>query len=316
MISTSLKLIFSGGLIFWLIQQGKLDLSILWSLTHPFQLTLLLTLYLCLMLNNNLRWYILLKALSVKTSFKDTFKLSLVGLFFNYAMPGGVGGDIVKGYYILKNQKNRKIETAMSIFLDRFAGLYAMVIVGLLTLCFYVFNTVQHPYQTQLNGLLFSILLIFLILSVVLAICFSPHFYKICQKFLSKIPLAMLRQNEDLIVLKFSYFIKAMGLSALTLMICIIFFQASAHFMGFTLPFFIYLYAVPLSFVCMALPVSPGGIGIGQVAALALFSWGLGKETPVGPVVISAFQIIGFLWGLVGAIIYLQIKQNWKEEQI
>ena len=316
MVRTLLKLAFSGGLIYWLIQRGSLDLSILWQLTHPLQLTLLLGLYLCLMLNNNLRWCVLLKALEVKATFKETFKLSLVGLFFNFAMPGGVGGDLVKGYYLLKNQKNKKVEAAMSIFFDRFAGLYTMVIVGSLTLLFYIFNTSHHPYQTQLNGLLWSVILILLALSFILALCFSPQFYHLCQKFLSYLPWSLFNTEEGLGTLKFSYFFKAMGLSFLTLMICISFFYASATFTGFVLPFWIYLYAVPLGFVCMALPVSPGGIGIGQVAALALFSWGLGQETQVGPTVISAFQLIGILWGLVGAVIYLYIKQNLKGDMV
>ena len=71
--------------------------------------------------------------------------------------------------------------------------------------------------------------------------------------------------------------------------------------MGFDLPFWIYIYAVPLGFVFMAIPISPGGIGVGQIATLALFSWGLGQETQVGPATVSAFQLIGILWGLLGA---------------
>lgn len=310
MVLTILKALFAGGLIYWLLQRDSLDLSILWHLAHPLQLFLLLSLYLCLLLNNNLRWCLFLKALNVKTTFKEAFKLTLIGLFFNFTMLGGVGGDLVKGYYLFKNKKDKKLQAAASIFLDRFAGFYTMLTLGLVTLLLYLKNVLDQPY---LMDLLIFVAILFLFVSVFLMICFIPRFHKIFQKLLLKLPWDILKKDKGFGFLRFSYFMKAMGLSLFSLAICIAFFMLSGLLMGFDVPFWIYLYAVPLGFVFMALPISPGGIGVGQVAGLALFSWGLGQETQVGPATVSAFHLIGILWSLFGAVIYLQIKHDSKE---
>lgn len=308
----ALKMFFAGGLIYWLLERGSLDFSILLHLTDPLILALLLMLYLALMLSNNLRWHLFLDGLGIKIPFKETFKLSLMGLFFNFTMPGSVGGDFVKGYYLIKKQKGGKMKMAISIFLDRFSGFYTMTLTSLVALFFYIVIDVQHPYLAQLKSLWVFVLVLYILLSVVLIMCFSQKFYKTFQKFLIKYVwnLFNIKKGRDVKFLPFSYFLKAMALSLLTLAFCVIFFEASAILMGFDIPFWIYLYAVPLGFVCMSVPISPGGIGVGQVATLALFSYGLGRDTQVGPATMSAFHIIGILWGLVGAVIYLQIKQD------
>ena len=306
-----LKGLFSGSLIYWLLQRDSLDISILWHLAHPFQLFLFLGLYLCLLLNNNLRWCLFLKAFDVRTTFKETFKLTLMGLFFNFMMLGGVGGDLVKGYYLFKHKKDKKLQAAFSIFFDRFAGFYTMLTLGLITLLLYLKYVLT---QSHLTNLLLFVIVLFLIVSAFLMICFVPQFHKMCQNLLFKLPWNILNKGETLIYLKPSYFVKAMGLSLLSLALCIAFFMLSGLLMNFNVPFWIYLYAVPLSFVFMALPVSLGGIGVGQVAGLALFSWGLGQETQVGPATVSAFHLIGILWSLCGVVIYLQVKHDSKKE--
>ena len=169
------KMTLAGGLIYWLFERGSLDFSILWHLTNPFNLTLLLGLYLALMLTNNWRWHVFLEALGIKIPFKETFKLSLVGLFFNFTMPGGVGGDFVKGYYLAKHRKNKKVKVAMSILLDRFSGFYTMTLTSLIALFFYFFADGKHPYHVQMTSLLISILILHGLLSVFLMMFFSQE---------------------------------------------------------------------------------------------------------------------------------------------
>ena len=304
-----LKAFFAGGLIYWLLQRDSLDLSIIWHLANPLQLVLLLGLYLCLLLINNLRWCLFLRAFGINAAFKETLKLTFMGLFFNFAMFGGVGGDLVKGYYLIRDKKDKKLQAAISIFLDRFAGLYTMLIISLVTLLLNFNNISDHTY---LMGLLLFVAVLFLGTSVFLMMLFTPWFYKIYRQILHKLPWDIWNTNHKWKSLKFSYFVKAIGFSFISLAICIVFFMVSGILMGFEVPFWIYVYAVPLGFVFMAIPISPGGIGVGQVATLALFSWGLGEETQVGPVTVSAFQLIGILWGLLGAFFYVRIRNKMK----
>ena len=308
-----LKAFFAGSLIYWLLQRGSLDLSFIWHLAHPFQFASLLGLYLCLLLVNNLRWCLFLKAFEINATFKKTLQLTFMGLFFNFAMLGGVGGDLVKGYYLIKDNKSKKLRAAMSIFLDRFAGLYTMLIIGLASLLLNFDNISNH---VHLMGLLLFVTVLFLGTSVFLMVLFTPLFYKVYRRFLHKLPWDIWSTNKEWRSLQFPYFVKAVGFSFISLTICIAFFMVSGILMGFEVPLWIYAYSVPLGFVFMAIPISPGGIGVGQVATLALFSWGLGQETQIGPATVSAFQIIGILWGLLGAFFYIRIRDRMRKEVV
>ena len=46
-----------------------------------------------------LRWWLLLRARGIPVTLWNTFRLTMVGHFFNFCMPGTTGGDLVKAYY-------------------------------------------------------------------------------------------------------------------------------------------------------------------------------------------------------------------------
>lgn len=75
-----------------------------------------------------LRWLILLRGQGFNLTMKNVFSLQLIGLFFNFVVPGGVGGDLVKGYYLVKQNDTRKFLAATSIIMDRVLGLWTIII--------------------------------------------------------------------------------------------------------------------------------------------------------------------------------------------
>ena len=59
------------------------------------------------------------------------YGLIMIGLFFSLFIPGGTGGDIVKGYYLLKEAPvGRKTSAALSIVMDRLLGLLGIAILA------------------------------------------------------------------------------------------------------------------------------------------------------------------------------------------
>ena len=58
----------------------------------------------------------------VKLSYWNAIKLSYAGNFFNFALPGTVGGDVIKAYYVTRFT-HHKTEAVTTIFLDRVVGL-------------------------------------------------------------------------------------------------------------------------------------------------------------------------------------------------
>ena len=48
------------------------------------------------------RWQLLLRVQGIALSWTRVFMLLLIGVFFNFIIPGGTGGDVVKIFYLLK----------------------------------------------------------------------------------------------------------------------------------------------------------------------------------------------------------------------
>jgi uncharacterized protein (TIRG00374 family) len=61
--------------------------------------------------------------------------LTLIGLFFNNFLPGAAGGDLVKGYYLLRGRDD-KLNLGFSILVDRLMGAVSILSVGLVAVLF------------------------------------------------------------------------------------------------------------------------------------------------------------------------------------
>jgi len=75
------------------------------------------------------RWRLLLKAQSIKIGFWAAFRLHLLGLFYNNCLPGSVGGDLPRAWYVTRHT-DKKLEAALSVFIDRVIGLVGMLIMA------------------------------------------------------------------------------------------------------------------------------------------------------------------------------------------
>jgi uncharacterized membrane protein YbhN (UPF0104 family) len=75
------------------------------------------------------RWRLLLRSRGMEVSLARSLRLVMVGSFFNYAMPGSTGGDVVKAYYAAA-RSDRRADAIMSVVVDRVVGLLGLVLVA------------------------------------------------------------------------------------------------------------------------------------------------------------------------------------------
>jgi uncharacterized protein (TIRG00374 family) len=75
------------------------------------------------------RWSLLLKVQSIKIGFWPAVRLHFLGLFYNNCLPGAVGGDVPRAWYVTKHT-DKKLEAALSVFVDRVIGLAGMFIMA------------------------------------------------------------------------------------------------------------------------------------------------------------------------------------------
>jgi uncharacterized membrane protein YbhN (UPF0104 family) len=75
------------------------------------------------------RWLILMRARGLDVTYGKALKLTMVGAFFNYCMPGSTGGDVVKAYYAAR-RSDRRTDAVMSVVFDRIAGMVGLILLA------------------------------------------------------------------------------------------------------------------------------------------------------------------------------------------
>ena len=76
------------------------------------------------------------KAIHLNLSERYNFRLYQMGLLYNFFLPGGIGGDGYKIYF-LKNNHNIKARKVLgAVFFDRLSGLWALAVITCLLIIF------------------------------------------------------------------------------------------------------------------------------------------------------------------------------------
>jgi uncharacterized membrane protein YbhN (UPF0104 family) len=74
------------------------------------------------------RWYVLVRALDLPFTLRNAFRLGFVGIFYNTFIPGSIGGDLVKAYFIAHAHPERKTRAVASVIADRALGLFGLIL--------------------------------------------------------------------------------------------------------------------------------------------------------------------------------------------
>ncbi len=314
------KFALAVALIYWLYRAGVLDPKTFVQLATPGLILFCLACVFALIFINNYRWLKLLQGQGFETTVRRTLPLSLIGMFFNFAMPGGVGGDVVKGYYILQEHPKQKFAAAVSIFMDRIMGFFVMIATAFFAL---LFNWDIVSKSNELKSVALAVTLLFLGFLVFFFLSLSKLLQQsdLSRLLFEKLPgggkirhvyeaLHSYRRSPGALAI-------AVLLSAGTQLVLVGFTYAIGKQMGEdTIPLSAYFFLVPVGTVIQALPISPAGIGVGQAAFYFLFSHYLGRESALGPTSATAMQLLSFAWGLVGAFFYLRRKKPSETPQL
>lgn len=309
-LTTTLKIAVAAGLITFMVRSGHLDPAALWELMTPFNVVMALLLCGANIFLAAWRWILLLRARGFYIGSGYGFSLYLIGMFFNHAIPGAVGGDLVRGYYLVADHPERKVDSILSILIDRVLGLYSFFILSLIAVIFDWNFVMNHE---KIRWVAFLCFLIFLGLTIFFTVAFSERLTRALglQYLMGKV--AMLKKAVE----AFQRFGKNRKIIAMSVLASIfgqvftmIFFYQIAVFSGETaITWKAVMFVVPMGFVVTAVPIAPAGIGVGQVAFLYLFKIYLEKETTFGTTAVTAFQLCVFCWALLGAFFYMRRRK-------
>ena len=268
-----LKLLFAGGLIYWLINSGKLDFKLLQTaFNNPVSIFLAIVF---MQIDNGivalrLRYLLQIKAVQ-KINFLKLFMANWIGIFFNSVLPGSVTGDLVKIFYIKElDEKLTKKYLLVSVFIDRVVGLLGLITVGgFFSLINYsTLTSLSNEVETliHLNLLLTSVVLVFLLM-----ILFFPQGPILLAKPFRELPVIgkIMKKLEDIwndICLFKNIILKILGLSMIIQSVAVfIFWFLTAPYAEGDFTLMKAFTIMPIGFISIAVPIAPAGLGVGHV---------------------------------------------------
>ncbi|MDQ7798427.1 MAG: lysylphosphatidylglycerol synthase transmembrane domain-containing protein [Candidatus Edwardsbacteria bacterium] len=131
-----LRILVSLGLIGWILWPYKKDPQELTATFKNIDHWYLIGAFVAYFIVNAFctwRWRILLSARGIRAGYWRLFRYFLNGLFFGNFLPTTVGGDLARAYLVV-NDCNKKSEALASVLVDRFIGLFGVIITGIVGL--------------------------------------------------------------------------------------------------------------------------------------------------------------------------------------
>ena len=312
-----LKTLFAVGIVYWVVANDMLDWQLILELSRSNQLLILMSIQLVQILFNAMRWYYLVRGQGLMIPFGKSLSLTFISLLFNLITPGGAGGDFFKGYYLLKMFPKQKMLAAMGLVMDRFFGLLAVAFLCVLAFAIDGVMLLETKKTLFTMGLFATAVFMGLIGVLVLAMFTRFEQTKLAKLIFNKLwgghliesffaAFAAYAQHKQSLLIAF--------VTALVSQMTIITtFWLVAGSMGVKASIESYLFVVPIGLFASMLPLTPGGVGVGQVAFMTLFNLYLGKETALGATAFSVYQLTLLLWGSIGLIAYQ--RQGVKAEE-
>ena len=76
------------------------------------------------------RWQILLRIQGITLGWFRSLGIVMIGLFFNMFLPGLIGGDVARLYFVFKRVPRQKTRATFSVVMDRLFGLFSILFLG------------------------------------------------------------------------------------------------------------------------------------------------------------------------------------------
>ena len=120
-----LQLLVTGGGLFYVFHDPQKRAQIADALRHSDirWLALAWVCYGAVEVIATVRWQVLLRIQGICLGWLRAGAIVMIGLFFNMFLPGLVGGDVVRLYFVFKLARGQKTRATLSVAMDRLFGL-------------------------------------------------------------------------------------------------------------------------------------------------------------------------------------------------
>jgi len=267
-----------------------------------------------------LRWWLLLRSQGIFIGLWAVVRLYLLGWFYNNFMPGSVGGDLLRAWYVTRHT-DKRFEAVLSVFVDRMIGLASTLVIAVF---FYMLflrgkSVAIASGEADGGGLLDSVMnyksvLLWAGLILVLAICVLLVFARgraLLVRIWSQLrvhglrTIVRLKDSAVLYCRRPLTILLAFGLTvALQLMVITGFWFLGAN-LGIEAGLKYYYVFFTLTWVLGAIPVSIGGTVVVEVLLASLFIRYAGVGEEAASALALSQRAVWMLASLPGAAIHL-----------
>ncbi len=259
------------------------------------------------------RWRILMRPLMPVLTLPQLFGIYCIGLFFNLTFPTVIGGDVVKMYYAGRPSKSYA-QSFAATFLDRDAGMFAMMIIACCAILAYPVMVPGIP----VSLIVWSAFAAFILGNIGI---FSPYFHRLLTGLLRRLHLSGIAMKVDTISNAFqimgkhkSVLIGSMAISFLNQLLVIASTWIMAFGLGIHVSFSSVLIFVPVITLISMIPISLNGMGLRETAFLSLFgAIGVLPASCIALGVLTSITLV--LTSLPGGIVYIFFRNRTNMQQ-
>jgi uncharacterized protein (TIRG00374 family) len=255
----------------------------------------------------------LLRANDVRITYGQSLAVTFAGMFANFVLPGQTSGDVLKAVYVARFT-DRRHEAATVVFFDRILGLMCVVLLsGFMLLLNWRDPAVKR--WGQFIGVAFVAMLVPAVLY------FSDWFRRLIrwERVLERLPLREHIRRIDQAVLVYRRHrltvVRAMLLTWMLQIIAIFATFLAGRALGVVGPSLlnslqIYLVYIPICWMAGALPISPQGLGVLELAYKTLLHDAAGFGTAEGATLLSMLtRFLNLAWSLPGLLFHLTLSK-------
>ena len=253
------------------------------------------------------RWWFLLKIQDIRISLWEAVRLTFLGQFFSVVVPGTVGGDLVKAYYVSKHTTN-KAAPLVSVFVDRVLGMTELVVMATVMLAIVLIFGIKTVQEVFYPVVALAVCVVALIgaFTFLLSARFRKalHLDMIYRRLPIAHHIAAAGDAANLYRKRLGSLIKAIGVtlgSHVVWIASIALIGMSLHIQVETYNYFLY---VPLIYIVGAVPITPGGAGVVESLYTESFR-SIDPQINLSLVLVLALlaRLMQIFWSIPGAIV-------------
>lgn len=253
--------------------------------------------FVALMINNTIRWQIVLTALHAHLPFGLAIKILYISIFFNQTLPSAIGGDAFRMF--LARKAGVDLKSAINgVMLERVTTLLGLIVLVLVTQPFLLARMGDNPAKYAFPVLAGLAVLGILFLMMLDRLPERLQSWRIVRG------LGHLASDTKKLFLSPSFAVKAIFLGVVGNVLIALMAYMTAMALAIDVSVLDCLVLIPPVILVMTLPISIAGWGVREGAMVAAFAF-VGVAEGDAFVMSILFGLIGVVFALPGGVLWL-----------